>query len=48
METQKLSKKILINFNRNKKVFAIINFNGEVTDGIDKILDSFTQYYGNL
>ena len=48
METPKALKNLLIEFNKNKNIAAIINGNGEVTDGIDEIIDSFTEYYSNL
>ena len=35
-------------FNKNKKIAAIINGNGDVTEDIDEKSDSFTEYYGNL
>ena len=44
----KALKNLLKDFNKNKSISAIINSNGEVTEDIDEIIDSFTEYYSNL
>ena len=44
----KALKNLLTDFNKNKNISAIINGNGEVTEDIDEIIDSFREYYSNL
>ena len=48
METQKLSKIFLTDFNKNNNISAIINGNGKVTEDIDEILDSFAKINSKL